>query len=129
MTSQPIPVPREERSLRVLKGKRVAGRPVLAPWLVVTLIAVFGFLGLVFARTSLDRSAFELADLNQQIAEQETINLELSLDIARLENPSRIAPLAEEMGMVIPVDTKQLLVDLGDTGSYFAGNDDDMANQ
>jgi cell division protein FtsL len=123
MTSQPVPVRKEQHSLRVLKGKRSVGRPIMAPWMVVTLIAVVGFLGLVFARTSLDRAAFELADLNQQIAEQEAVNLELNLEIARLENPSRIAPLAEELGMVIPLDTKQLLVDLDDAGSYYAGND------
>jgi cell division protein FtsB len=69
------------------------------------LIGVVAFLGLGFARTSLDQSAFELAELNSGIEEQLLRNQELKLEIARLENPARIAPLALEMGMVIPTDT------------------------
>lgn len=78
----------------------------------MALIGVVAFLGLGFARTSLDRSAFELAELNAEIEAQRASNQQLKLDIARLENPARIAPLAVEMGMVIPSDTNQLLVDL-----------------
>jgi cell division protein FtsL len=80
--------------------------------MVMALIGVVAFLGLGFARTSLDRSAFELAELNTEIEAQRILNQELKLEIARLENPARIAPLAVEMGMVIPTDTNQLLVDL-----------------
>ena len=79
----------------------------------MVLIGVIAFLGLGFARTSLDRSAFELDGLNRAIAEHEALNEQLRLEIARLENPARVAPLAEEMGLVIPGDTRQLLVDLG----------------
>jgi cell division protein FtsL len=82
----------------------------------MTLIGVVAFLGLGFARTSLDRSAFELDRLDKAIAEQEAINEQLKLEIARMENPARIAPLAEEMGLVIPTNTLQLLVDLDEGG-------------
>jgi len=81
--------------------------------MMMVLIGVAAFLGLGFARTSLDRSAFELDRLNRAIAEQEAINEQLRLEIARMENPARIAPLAEELGLMIPGDTRQLLVDLG----------------
>jgi cell division protein FtsL len=80
--------------------------------MIMALIGVVAFLGVGFARTSLDRSAFELDQLNRSIAEQGAINEQLRLEIARLENPARIAPLAEELGLVIPGDTRQLLVDL-----------------
>jgi cell division protein FtsL len=81
---------------------------------IVVIIGVAAFLGLGFARTSLDKSAFELDRLNRAITEQEALNEQLKLEIARMENPARIAPLAEELGLVIPEDTRQLLVEFGD---------------
>jgi cell division protein FtsL len=80
--------------------------------MIMALVGITAFLGLVFARTSLDNSAFELADLDTAIAEQTEINRDLNIEIASLENPARIAPLAEEMGLVIPEETHQILVDL-----------------
>lgn len=108
-------------AFRVIPG-RGARRPTVAPWMVMALIGVVAFLGLGFARTSLDRSAFELAELNSEIDAQLALNQELKLEIARLENPARIAPLAQELGMVIPTDTNQLLVDL-DTAPVLAETD------
>jgi cell division protein FtsL len=90
--------------------------------MVMVLIGVIAFLGLGFARTSLDKSAFELDRLDRAIVEQEALNEQLRLEIARLENPARVAPLAEEMGLVIPGDTRQLLVDLG--GPAVVSNED-----
>lgn len=94
-----------------MPGRRV-GKPTIAPWMIMALIGVVAFLGLGFARTSLDRTAFELAELNKAIDEQTAISRALELEIARLENPARIAPLAEELGLVAPDQTNQLLVDL-----------------
>lgn len=94
----------------------------------MALIGVVAFLGLGFARTSLDHSAFELSELNEQIDAQLALNQKLRLEIARLENPARIAPLAQEMGMVIPTDTNQLLVDL-DTAPVMAENGDGGENR
>jgi hypothetical protein len=113
----------------VLKGKRVS-RPSLAPWAIMALIGVVAFLGLGFARTSLDRSAFELSELTRSIDEATAINQGLNLEIARLENPARIAPLAEELGLVIPSNTRQLLVDLAPAaGPTLAGIEPDRATQ
>lgn len=95
----------------------------------MVLIAVVAFLGLGFARTSLDRSAFELAELNKAIDEQAALNEQLRLEVARLENPARIAPLADELGLVIPGDTNQLLVDLDVPSPVVAETDGDGANQ
>lgn len=111
MTARPLRRPAPEENLRVLRGRRPQ-RLTLAPWMIMALIGVVAFLGLGFARTSLDKSAFELDQLTRSIAEQGAINEQLRLEIARLENPARIAPLAEELGLVIPGDTRQLLVDL-----------------
>lgn len=106
----------------MLRGRQAKLRPALAPWMIMVLIGVAAFLGLGFARTSLDKSAFELDRLNRAITEQEAMNEQLRLEIARMENPARIAPLAEELGLVIPRDTRQLLVDLG--GPALVSNDE-----
>lgn len=95
----------------------------------MAIVGITAFLGLVFARTSLDQSAFELADLNRSIAEQADINRELRLEVAQLENPAHIAPLAEEMGLIIPEDTRQLLVDLTPASPRVVSADDGEAAQ
>ena len=97
--------------------------------MIVALIAVIAFLGLGFARTSLDRSAFELAELGRGIAEQTAINRQLNLEVARLENPAVISPRAEELGMVIPTRTTRILVDLDLPSPVVAGRPSEGASQ
>jgi len=128
VTARPLRRVTEADPLRVVQGRRLH-RPALAPWMIMALIGVVAFLGLGFARTSLDRSAFELAELNQSIAEATALNQSLHLDIARLENPARIAPLAEDLGLVIPSSTNRILVDLTPTGPTVAGVEPDGATQ
>lgn len=111
MSVRPLPEAAGQERLRVLQGRRLR-KPTVAPWMIMALIGVIAFLGLGFARTSLDRTAFELAELNKSIDEQLAVNRALELEIARLENPARIAPLAKELGLVVPDGTNQLLVDL-----------------
>jgi cell division protein FtsL len=101
----------------------------MAPWMIMVIIAVVAFLGLGFARTSLDRSAFELAELTRAIDEQAALNQQLRLEVARLENPARIAPLAEDLGLVLPDTTKRLLVNLDAPTPVVAEADRDGANQ
>jgi cell division protein FtsL len=91
--------------------------------MIMVLIGVIAFLGLGFARTSLDRSAFDLAELNKAISEETALNRQMSLEMARLVNPARIAPMAEELGLVIPNTTKQLLVDLNPETTVVAGSE------
>lgn len=128
MTARPLRRIRADGGLRVLKGRRLR-KPSVAPWMIMVLIAVVAFLGLGFARTSLDRSAFELAELNRAIDEQAALNEQLRLDVARLENPARIAPLADELGLVIPPSTNPLLVNLDVSSPVVAESDGDGANQ
>lgn len=111
MTALTQPSPKRGENLRVLKGRRLR-RPTIAPWMVVVLIGMAAFLGLGFARTSLDRSAFDLAELNRAIATQEALNRELRLQVARMESPARIAPLADQLGLVMPQQVHQLMVDM-----------------
>lgn len=128
MTVEPLRKTDRGQDLRVLKGRRIR-KPSVAPWMIMVLIAVVAFLGLGFARTSLDRSAFELAELNKAMDEQQALNEDLRLEVARLENPARIAPLADELGMVIPGDTNKLLVDLDVPSPVVAETPRDGVNQ
>ena len=128
MTAQPLRRSQTDQGLRVLRGKRLR-KPSIAPWMIMVIIAIVAFLGLGFARTSLDRSAFDLAELTRAIDEQSALNEQLRLDVARLENPARIAPLADELGLVIPGETNQLLVNLDVPSPVVAENDHDGANQ
>ena len=128
MSVRPLRQPARREGLRVLPGKRLR-KPTIAPWMIMALIGVVAFLGLGFARTSLDRSAFELAELDKAIDEQVAINRALELEIARLENPARIAPLAEELGLVAPDTTNQLLVDLEPASPVVADAGSDGQNQ
>ncbi len=118
----------DPRSIRVVRGKK-ARRPALGPWVIVAISAITGFLGLGITQTSLDRAAFELAELEKAIAREEARNLDLNLEIARLESPARIAPLAEEMGLVLPDTTKELLVDLDQELPVFAEAERGESNQ
>lgn len=114
MTVRPLRVAERRPVLSVLVGNR--RRPVIGPWLVFSLLAVTSFLGLVLTRTALDRNAFELAEVERTIAENVSLNQRLRLEIAALESPSRIAPLAVEMGMVAPDQRTRLVVEPVDGG-------------
>ena len=128
MTAQPLRRSQTDQRLRVLRGRRLR-KPSIAPWMIMVINAIVAFLGLGFARTSLDRSAFDLAELNRAIDEQSALNEQLRLEVARLENPARIAPLADELGLVIPGETNQLLVNLDVPSPVVAENAHDGANQ
>ncbi len=127
-TARPLRKPASDARLRVLKGRKLR-KPSIAPWMIMVLIAIVAFLGLGFARTSLDRTAFDLSELNRAIEEQTTLNEQLRLEVARLQNPANIAPLADEMGLVIPSETNQLLVDLDTPGPVVAETNGRGANQ
>ncbi len=110
MTARPLRAPSRDAGLRVISGRR-AQRPAMAPWVVVSVVTVAAFLALIGARTALDHAAFELAELNAATAEAASVNQQLRIEIAQMENPARIAPLAEEQGLVIPSHREQLLVE------------------
>lgn len=129
MTALTNPQPKGDDRLRVVRGKKSVGRPSLAPWMVVAVLGMAAFLGSGFARTSLDNSAFDLAELNREITLQEGVHLELTLRIARLQSPTRIAPLAEQMGLVLPIHTHQLLADLDGPPPAYAGSGKAGSNQ
>lgn len=77
-------------------------KPKLRPWIVFTLTVVVAFFGLIYSRISLDRTAFELEELEDRIAEEEARFLELEVQVAGLLDPARIDRAAAELGLVYP---------------------------
>lgn len=96
--------------LRVIMGKRHAGRAHLTPWLAFTLVVVVALTGVVLTQTALDRGAFDLGDLDREIAVAQTLNQQLRLEVARLESPGRVGPIADGMGLVYPDDRQTVFV-------------------
>jgi len=84
----------------------------LGSWLLFVAIVVAAFYGLIFSRISLDRSAFELEELQTQISAEESRHFELRVEVAELMNPDRIATAAQRFGMVYPSERSQLTSDV-----------------
>ena len=90
--------------LRVISG-RGRPRPRTLVWLVYTAAAVVAFLALIFLRTAVDESAFEIRQLQRRIEVELVLQRQLHLEKIRLESPEEIVPIAEGMlGMVLPED-------------------------
>jgi cell division protein FtsL len=85
-------------------------RPRVKPWIAFILAVVVAFFAMIYSRTSLDRSAFDLTELEAQIAEEEARHWDLRVEVARLQNPDRIAEVAKGMGMVFPAQRVSLEV-------------------
>lgn len=99
MTAQPLPVDPQGLALVVDRPQR---RFRLRGWVIFTLAAVLAFMALIYSRVLLDRSAFVLSDLENQLDAAETRYWELRLEVARLESPERVIRAAEGMGLVYP---------------------------
>jgi len=79
-----------------------AKRSRLRPWALFVVVVVVAFFGLTYSRISLDRSAFVLDTLDEQIATEEARHFDLRVEVAELRDPERIAEAATELGMVFP---------------------------
>lgn len=101
------PVATGERAV-VRRGIRTG----LGSWLLFVAVVVGAFYGLIFSRISLDRSAFELDELQEQIAAQENRHFELRVEVAELMDPNRIATAAERLGLVYPSVRNELTADV-----------------
>jgi cell division protein FtsL len=88
----------------------------MAPWLLFTVLVVFVFFALIYSRTALSGSAFDLKEVDAQIAQEAATFDKLRLEVARLQSPERIVPLAEEIGLVLP-DQVRTVEAAGVTGS------------
>ena len=122
MTARPLRAPQHGGRIRVIGGRKRLRRPSISPFFVFGVVIVASMIGIVVARTSLDSGAFRLAELEQRIQEEERRMEVLTLEVARLESPTRIGPLAEEMGMV-PAENRTVLVVEGERSTAPADYD------
>ena len=99
---------------------RMARVPRLRGWLMFTIAVIAAFFVLIYSRTALDRTAFELQELESRIVAEETRYWELRLDVARLQAPDRIMRLGEGLGLVYPTEIRPVAVvgvEAGDSGA------------
>lgn len=82
----------------------------LRPWALFVIIVIGAFFGLTYSRTSLDRSAFLLDTLEDQIVAEQSRHFDLRVTVAELRDPQRIAAEAAELGLVFPTARHELAV-------------------
>jgi cell division protein FtsL len=108
VTSQVLPL----RARRAARSAAKVGHPGprLLPlaFFVIVVIAVF-FL-MIYLRIALDRTAFELETVERQIAQNESLQLDLRLNLAQLQDPLRIANEAQRMGLTYPDERLAIVI-------------------
>lgn len=112
MTAQPIPLPRStgaERSRRPANAL-VGPGPRVVPLVFYTALVIALFFAMIYLRIALDRTAFELDNLERTIEMEESRTLDLRLQIAQLQDPIRIANEAERLGMTHPGERHTLVI-------------------
>ena len=87
---------------RIARVGEVRARPRLRPLVFFVVIVIAAFFTMIFARISLDRTAFELQKLEDQISVEQARHGDLRVEIARLQDPERITRAAASMGLVYP---------------------------
>ncbi len=98
MTSQALPGIRTRLGARttVVRGPRVV------PLLFFTMLVIALFFAMIYLRIALDRNAFELEQLESQIELEQSRQLDLRLEIARLQDPLRVSSEAQRIGLTHP---------------------------
>jgi cell division protein FtsL len=79
--------------------------------MVVVVAVLVAFFGMIYSRISLDRTAFELQELEHQITQQQEQMEGLRVEAARLQDPEVITARAAGLGLVYPESRTPLLVD------------------
>ena len=100
MTSEAIAQP----SVRTRTRTATLGQrgPRIVPLVFFTLLAIALFFAMIYLRIALDRTAFELDNLQDEIVLEESRQLDLRLEIARLQDPLRISTEARRIGLTHP---------------------------
>jgi cell division protein FtsL len=109
MTSQAAPYAAKRARERAEVGNR-RGSPRIVPLLFFTALVVAIFFAMIYLRIAMDRSAFELDAVNDQITLERSRTLDLRLELAQLQDPQRIATQAAQIGLVYPEDQITLIV-------------------
>lgn len=100
MTAQAIPIRSRGSRAASTRAHERGPRILSLSLFVVAVVAIF--FAMIFLRISLDETAFELADIEEGIAAQQSRQLDLRYDLAGLKDPQRIVLEAERIGLVHP---------------------------
>ncbi len=109
MTSRAVPYA-SRRALRRAEAQAVRG-PRIVPLAFFVLVVLAVFFLMIYLRIALDRTAFELDAIETQITKAETRQLDLRLELAKLQDPLRIDQEAREMGLTYPDQRLAVMVD------------------
>lgn len=100
MTAQAVSY-RQRRFTRADGRVRERG-PRMLPLFLFAVAVVAVFFAMIFLRISLDETAFELAEIEEGIEVQRSMQLDLRYDLAGLKDPQRITTEAQRIGLVYP---------------------------
>ena len=89
-------------SLEVIAGASRLPRPKITHWVLFAAAVIVAFFGLIYSRTSLDQSAFEIKELDAQIAVQENLHWQLRYELAQIQDPAQLEAQIAELGLVYP---------------------------
>jgi cell division protein FtsL len=109
MTSQAAPYA-ARRARERAESAGHPGSPRIIPLLFFTALVIAIFFAMIYLRIAMDRSAFELDAVNDQITLERSRTLDLRLELAQLQDPHRIATQAAQVGLVYPEDQITLIV-------------------
>lgn len=97
-------------TLEVISGSARLSRPRISHWVLFAVAVIIAFFGLIYSRISLDRSAFEIQELETQIAVQEDLHWQLRYELAQIQDPARIKHEIAQLGLVYPDERVALSV-------------------
>ncbi len=86
----------------VIEGTSHPRRTKISHWVIFALAVTIAFFGLIYSRISLDQSAFQIQELENQIDAQEQLYDQLVLKLADLQDPALMDGQIAELGMVYP---------------------------
>ncbi len=97
-------------SLEVIPGANRPRRTKISHWVIFALAVTVAFFGLIYSRISLDHSAFEIQELEEQIAVQEQLHWQLRYELAQIQDPALLEEQIADLGMVYPEERVALSV-------------------
>lgn len=119
MTSQAAPYA-ARRAREAAREADQPGSPRIVPLLFFTVLVVAIFFAMIYLRIAMDRSAFELDSVNDQVVLEQSRTLDLRLELAQLQDPQRIAARAAQIGLVYPEKQITLVVTGGSADVGYA---------
>jgi hypothetical protein len=108
--SLPQPEGTTRPALEVIPGSARRHRTKISHWVLFAAAVIVAFFGLIYSRISLDRSAFEIQELEEQIAIQEDLHWQLRYELAQIQDPALLEQQIADLGLVFPAERVALSV-------------------